>query len=191
MVFVDVALLAVLVGRLLGGKLGNLAAVHLRAKGLAFAAVALQVAAFPSGVLPWTTPLVVAKVLWLSSYVLLVSFLVLNRKLRGIPVVAAGVACNLCAVLANGGLMPVLKSALTASGGHYDLHNNSIQLGHPHLALLVDRWGAPAWVPLANVFSVGDVLIAIGVSLAIVAAMRGRRSAEPDLQAGPVTASAP
>jgi hypothetical protein len=35
-------------------------------------------------------------------------------------------------------------------------------LSTPHLPWLVDRWGAPEWVPVANLFSVGDVLIAIG-----------------------------
>jgi len=32
----------------------------------------------------------------------------------------------------------------------------------------------PAWVPMANVFSVGDVLIGAGVAVAVVAAMHGR-----------------
>ena len=35
-------------------------------------------------------------------------------------------------------------------------------LPSPHLAWLVDRWAAPAWIPWGNVFSVGDVLIAAG-----------------------------
>jgi hypothetical protein len=159
-------------GKLLGGKLSNLGAVSLSAKWLAFAAIGLQIAAFPSDVLPWSTPTGAAKVLWLASYVLLVSFLVVNRALPGVLLVAAGVACNLCAILANGGLMPVLRSALAASGGSYEVHNNSIQLGHPHLAFLVDRWAAPSWVPLANVYSVGDVLIGTGVLLTVILAMR-------------------
>jgi hypothetical protein len=42
-------------------------------------------------------------------------------------------------------------------------HNrNSAVLPSPHLAWLVDRWAAPSWVPWANVFSVGDVLIMAG-----------------------------
>ena len=61
------------------------------------------------------------------------------------------------------------------------MHNNSIQLGHPHLGALVDRWAVPSWMPLANVYSVGDVLIALGTIVVIVTAMRpkplSRRSA--------------
>ena len=56
--------------------------------------------------------------------------------------------------------MPVRGAALRAAGTDYEVHNNSIQLAKPHLAALVDRWAAPHWVPLANVYSVGDVLIA-------------------------------
>ena len=32
----------------------------------------------------------------------------------------------------------------------------------------------PTWIPVANVFSVGDVLIGVGAAIAIVAAMHGR-----------------
>ena len=32
----------------------------------------------------------------------------------------------------------------------------------------------PIWLPIANVFSVGDVLIGVGVAVAIVAGMHGR-----------------
>jgi hypothetical protein len=42
----------------------------------------------------------------------------------------------------------------------------------PVLALLTDIFAVPAWVPFANVFSVGDVLIAIGIAVAIAATMR-------------------
>jgi hypothetical protein len=39
---------------------------------------------------------------------------------------------------------------------------NSVAAPDPRLDWLVDRWAAPEWVPLANVFSVGDVVIALG-----------------------------
>jgi hypothetical protein len=42
---------------------------------------------------------------------------------------------------------------------------------HPHLSWLIDRWGAPSWVPLANVYSVGDVLLGVGALVIVSAAM--------------------
>jgi hypothetical protein len=37
---------------------------------------------------------------------------------------------------------------------------------------LTDVFAMPAWLPFANVFSVGDILIAAGVATTIVLAMR-------------------
>jgi hypothetical protein len=82
---------------------------------------------------------------------------------------------NLAAILANGGHMPALPSAMRDAGLSYTgVHNNSVAAAHPHLAWFVDRWAAPGWVPAGNVFSVGDVLIAIGVVVLIAAAMGAR-----------------
>jgi hypothetical protein len=35
---------------------------------------------------------------------------------------------------------------------------------------LVDRWAVPSWIPWGNVFSVGDVLIAVGGLVFVLAA---------------------
>ena len=172
MVFLDVAVVGLVVGRLLGGRVRALADTKIVATWLVFIAIGLQMIAFPWSFLPWTTPSTVARAIWLVSFALLVVMLVLNRALRGAMVVAAGLVCNLVAVVANHGLMPVLPQALRTAGDHYHVHNNSIQVVQPHLGFLVDRWSAPDWLPLANVFSVGDVLIAIGTIVAIAAAMR-------------------
>ena len=180
MVFLDVAVLGLVVGLLVGGRFANLGNTTIRHRWLAFVAVGLQVLAFPSEVLPWSTPTPVAKVLWLVSYTLLIALLVANRSLAGAPIIGAGLLCNLVAILANGGLMPVRRSALAAAGRSYHVHNNSIELGHPQLAFLIDRWAAPHWLPLANVYSVGDLVIGLGTLVAIVAAMR-REPAAPEL----------
>lgn len=174
MVFLDVALLALVAGKLLGGRLGGLAELSIRGKWLAFTAIGLQLIAFPSGILPWSTPTAVASGLWLFSYGLLVAMLCMNAGLVGTPLIAAGLVCNVVAIVANKGLMPVHGSALRAAGTDYHVHNNSIKLAEPHLSALVDRWAAPPWVPLANVYSIGDVLIGIGTFVVIVAAMRMR-----------------
>ena len=53
--------LALVLGKLLGGRLSALADTPIRGKGLAFAAIGLQLVAFPSGLLPWSTPSAVAQ----------------------------------------------------------------------------------------------------------------------------------
>ena len=172
MVFLNVALLGLVVGKLLGGRLSRLADTPIAGKGLVFAAIGLQLIAFPLTFLPWTTPSELAQAIWLVSFALLIAMLVMNRGLPGVAIIAAGLTCNVVAVVANHGLMPVRAGALEAAGTHYHVNNNSIQLGDPNLGLLIDRWAVPSWVPLGNVFSVGDVLIAIGTVIAIAAAMR-------------------
>jgi len=171
-VFLDFAVLGVLVGLALDGKLSALASVRIRRLPLAYAALALQVVAFPSERLPWSTPTSIARVLWLVSYLLQIALILSNVNLRGIELVGLGLACNLLAILANGGLMPVEPHALRAAGLAYRIHNNSISRAKPHLSWLVDRWAAPHALPLGNVFSVGDVLIALGLVVTIVVAMQ-------------------
>ena len=56
MVFLNFAALGVLCGLLLGGSFAALGAMPVRRLWLAYAAIVLQVAAFPSGVFPWSTP---------------------------------------------------------------------------------------------------------------------------------------
>jgi hypothetical protein len=158
-------LLGLAVAPLLGGRLSNLDRLRLKATSLLYLALALQLVAFPLHSGWWETPDSIAIPLWLASYGCLIIATLRNVKLPGVPVIGAGMAANLAAILANRGHMPALPGALRAAGLHYHTHYNSALDATPHLALLVDRFGAPAWVPLANVYSVGDILIAAGTIL--------------------------
>ena len=100
--------------------------------------------------------------LWLVSYGLFALGDACNLRVAGVPLVAAGMVSNVAAILSNGGHMPALPAALRAAGLHFEQSRNSTAVSAPHLSALVDRWAAPDWVPLANVYSVGDVLIAVG-----------------------------
>ena len=172
-------LLAVGLGLVLGGRLGALAELPLRAPWLFLGALALQVVAFPFAVLPWTTNETAASVLWIASYGLLLVAAVLNRRIVGVPVVTVGMLLNLVAILANQGTMPVHYSAMHEAGRTDVLQANSTAMADPSLPWLVDRWAAPEWIPLANVFSVGDVVIAVGAFVLVLAAMGVRPRPHP------------
>ncbi|HZS24520.1 MAG TPA: DUF5317 family protein [Gaiellaceae bacterium] len=150
------------VAPLLGGRWSGLAGIRLRLVGVFYVAIALQVIAFPFHFLPWHTSDRVGVVLWLCSYGLFVVGCAANARVPGVPFVAVGMVSNLLAITTNGGHMPALPSALRGAGLHFTQSRNSAVLPTPHLAWLIDRWAAPAWVPWANVFSVGDVLISLG-----------------------------
>jgi len=175
MFLLPVVVLGVLAGFLLGGRLGRLADVRLRAPWLFYLAIALQLLAFPSLVMPWHAAEGIATALSVGSYACLVTVFLLNVRLRGLAIAGGGMLLNLAAILTNGGHMPALPSAMRDAGLTFGgIHNNSVADASPNLAWFVDRWAAPSWVPFGNVFSAGDVLIAIGVVVTIAAAMGGR-----------------
>jgi Family of unknown function (DUF5317) len=155
-------LLGLALAPLLGGRWTRLGDIRLRSVGLFSVAIALQIVAFPVSALPWRTPDRAAVLLWLLSYGFFALGAARNLRIAGVPLVAAGMLSNVAAILANGGHMPALPAALRAAGLHFQQSRNSTALSAPHLSWLVDRWAAPHWVPLANVFSVGDVLIMVG-----------------------------
>lgn len=174
MVLLDFVFAGLIIGIVLGGSARGLANLRVRFLWLAYVGIALQVAAFPSGVLPWSMPELAAKALWLGSYVALGGLILANIRIPGLALIGVGQTCNLVAILANHGLMPVTRGALDSAGLSYHMHNNSLSVVHPHLALLVDRWAVPSWLPMGNVYSVGDIAIGIGVLVTIVIAMRPR-----------------
>jgi len=167
----------------LGGSLRALGELRLRSLWLFYLAIGLQVVAFPFGPLPWTTSPGVASALWLVSYGLLVAAAVRNLRVPGVAIVGAGMLMNVAAIVANGGRMPVLPDAMRAAGHEYAIQHNSEAVADPRLSWLVDRWAAPEWVPLANVYSAGDVVIALGglafalVATGAVARVAGRTGA--------------
>lgn len=175
MVLLDFVVLGAVAGLCLGGRLSAIGRVRIRSIVLLYAALALQVVAYPFGMIPWRTGDGLARVLWLVSYGLLFGAAVRNFSIRGIPLVACGMASNVVAILANGGHMPALPTAIANANGDFQhVHANSISKLDPHLPWLVDRWAVPSWLPFGNVFSLGDVLIAVGGFVFVVAAMKPR-----------------
>jgi hypothetical protein len=166
--------IGVLVSLAFGGRLRALTQMRLRWIGLVYLALAFQIAAFPGRSLPWSTPNGVAVGLWIASDTILIAVMARNIRLRGVALVAVGLLLNLAAIVANGGHMPVLPSALRAAGLHYQVSMNSEVMSHPALPWLVDRWAAPHWIPLSNVFSAGDVVIAVGGFVLALSVMHAR-----------------
>jgi Family of unknown function (DUF5317) len=162
-------------GLLVGGHLDGLLHLQFRWAALAVAGLLVQVVLF--------TPLGdglagdFAPAIYVASTAAVFVALVRNIRLPGLAIAALGAASNLVAIGANGGAMPADPGALALAGfGGPGEHTNSVVLAEPALRPLTDIYALPAWVPLANVFSVGDVLIGVGVALAIAVAMRSRGS---------------
>jgi uncharacterized protein DUF5317 len=160
MLLVITAILLVVSVPMLGGQLGRLADVRLRATWAVFLSAAIQVliTAVARG---GSHGVHVA--LHFVSYGFAAWFLIANRSLVGMPLVALGTGLNVLAISLNGGTMPASTTALRISGidtsGGFD---NSGAVPHPHLAFLGDVIPVPGPWPIGNVLSVGDLIIFIG-----------------------------
>lgn len=161
----------IVLGALLGGRVGGLGELDFRWAPLALAGLLVQIVLF--------TPLgdqlsgdLGPAIYVLSTAAVLVAVL-RNLRLAGMAIVGLGAVSNLAAIVANGGSMPADPGALAAAGiAGPGQHTNSVVLADPALRPLTDIFAVPSWLPLANVFSVGDVLIGLGIVIVIVAAMR-------------------
>jgi hypothetical protein len=168
-------LIGLAVGLLLGGRPLALAEITFRWWPLIVIGFVGQVALFSVQVTSWIgdagPPLYVATTLMVGAAVLR------NLAIPGMPLIVAGAVCNMAAILANGGFMPATPEAMAALGKSIsNVYTNSRIEPEPALPILIDRFALPTWLPMANVYSVGDVLLGVGVAVLIVVTMRrGRR----------------
>ena len=184
--FILYAIVAGLViGFLLGGRPAGLASITVRWSALIVGGMLAQVILFSAPVTerigdlgPW--------VYVLTTGVVLVAVFA-NWRIPGLAIVALGAASNFVAIIANGGYMPAGAGAMAALGRAEDTaYSNSALLAHPALEPLPDIFYIPRGIPFSNVFSVGDVLIGLGIAITIIIAMR--RPA-PDTRIRPAIAS--
>lgn len=173
--FALIIVASAIAGKIAGGRLAGLAAIHPRWWGFAFVGLAMQSAPLPD--LPGRTGEVAGAALIVGSYALLIAFVFLNSRLPGAPLLLAGLALNLTVIAVNGG-MPVSEGALLASGQPQAVAVLRAQPDAKHhlmtaedlLAPLADVIAVPP--PLAVVVSVGDLAIYAGVAWFVVSAMR-------------------
>ena len=166
--------IGIVAGVVLGGRVDRLANLQFRWPWLALGGLLVQAALFTEAGFAAAGSL--APAIYVISTAAVLVAVVRNWAMPGMVVVALGALANLAAILANGGSMPADPAALATAGLAAGGHTNSVVLDHPALQPLTDIFAVPAWVPFANVFSVGDVLIALGIGIAIVATMRAARA---------------
>lgn len=161
-----------------GGRLSRLTRAPLRLPGLLFAGVGVQVgvdllaARGPLGdasTLGWSALLV--------SQLLVVGFLLANRYLPGVLLVALGLALNAVVMAANGA-MPVDPAAIASlgiEGARVPLGKHTLMTETTRLPWLADIWPLP-W--LRSIISIGDVVLAAGLIPLVHALMTYRPPAE-------------
>ena len=150
--------------------------VEIRSGWLAVAALLAQVIVIYAG---FGDAAVLRRFIFPSTYVLLLAFVVLNRRRIGFLVIGAGMLLNFSAIVSNGGLMPI--SPASADQTHRAAELAELSLGDPvprtknvlleegdtHLRWLSDRLVWKSALPV-SVYSVGDVIIAAGLVVVLL-----------------------
>jgi hypothetical protein len=166
--------IGLLVGRAAGGRVAALAGIHIHWWGLALGGLVFQLVLF--------SPLLDERVgdagplLYVASSALVFIALLRNLGLPGLPLLAVGAALNMLVIVANGGYMPSAAAAWELLNGVARVpttdFTNSMLIGPgTTLPFLGDVFALPRPIPMANVFSVGDVLIGVGAAWCVIRSM--------------------
>jgi len=166
-----------------GRSWSKLASLSLRCSWLIPIALSLQVVAFSSQFedLGWSERF--GPPLYVFSILLLLLAVGLNLHLMGMRILGLGLLLNFLVIAANGGYMPVSPDNLERAGllhqaellrarGRFS--NSTLLADQTRLPFLADIFFIPPPLPLHNVFSLGDVFIAIGGFLLAMRAMQGK-----------------
>lgn len=182
MILLYAILAGLLIGRLRGGHLAALAHVRIAWLPVALGGLIVQLLLFSS---PVATRIGEAgPPIYVASTLVVLAALLRNLGLPGLRLLALGACLNLVAILANGGAMPsspdawlLLDGVARVPAGEY---TNSVLAGPgTAFAALGDIFVLPRPIPLANVFSIGDLLIAVGAVRFLVAGMRAPGGVRP------------
>ena len=178
-------LLAIVVGMAGGalarGRLSNLPMLKLRRVWILFVALLIQVLIFPLFSPQPLLPYAIAP-LHLASYALVLGWIAMNLRTRPMWMVGLGGVLNFLVLAVNGGYMPVSLDALARAGqastadhlAAAGVYANVIPMGaDTRLNVLGDILAMPDWVPLARVFSLGDIVIAFGIAWLVAKGMMG------------------
>jgi len=166
--------IGLLIGRAAGGRISALAEIHIRWWALALAGLAFQLLLFG--------PILADRVgdagplLYVASSALVFLAMLRNLELPGFPLLALGAALNMLVIVANGGFMPSAPGAWELLNGAAILPvttftNSTLIHAGTTLPFLGDVFALPRPIPLANVFSVGDVLIGVGAAWCVIRSM--------------------
>ena len=179
MLYVYLIIISIIIGLLRNGKLSSLSQISLKRIELIVLAFLIQ------GGLVFFGTRKVKIVLDYSSYALAFSYVVLliavwyNEKLKGMKIIALGIAFNFMVIVANGGRMPILLGSLYKAGlndialilkeGSHVTH--TLISEKTLFRFLADVIPLPSPLPDPSVISFGDFLMFCGVFSLIQNAM--------------------
>jgi hypothetical protein len=184
--FVLAVLGVALVSSLLtGGRLRYIENFHLKALPLGVGAFVVQLLIFTSrgeSLLGTLLPGI-----YVLSLLMLLAFLLVNRRVFGVPILLAGLMLNVLVIGANHGRMPADPQALVATGqgSHAEelLRNGTaanvvLMSDLTHLNFLGDYIVLPFLGDVGSAYSAGDLLALAGEAALVYGMVRADRTAQ-------------
>lgn len=169
MIFIAAIVLGLVFGVLTGGRVENLAKLRFRWPALVLVALIVRAAIL-------ITPLNAvdgAQYVYLLGLVVIVAWTIWHwRRLRGVWVVSLGGALNVLVIAANGARMPVAHESAGSLDSRGTYGQYTLMDPQTNLNFLGD------WIrlsPVAGAYSIGDVIIALGLAIVVFLAVRNPR----------------
>lgn len=191
MVLLIAIAVALVIGLATGGSLANAGGLRIRLLPVLVAALLIQVAIFTPIAGRWDITHRIGPYIHIGTLFAVLFVMFRNLHIPGMKIIIVGAALNALVITVNGGFMPSPESALERAGRlervrqeearqqgeSYVLSNSKIADDDTRLPFLGDAIAIPERVPLSNVISIGDILIAIGAITAIVRVMHRKQDA--------------
>ncbi len=175
--------LAFVAAFLRGGRLAQVRSLRLRLGWLVLLSLALQVAVVYAPPLQAGGRYQLPAILIVLSYLMLVAAVAPNLQVPGMKALGIGLLLNFVVIVANGGFMPVSPEVASQLGllppgidvelGARLARSKDILLAPDQTALWVlsDIFSTSLYLPVKTVFSLGDLVSAVGLFQVIQRAM--------------------
>ena len=177
---------ALAVSLVTGGRLRYVQNWRLKGAWLALATFAVQTVLFTR----WTEDLIgkdFVPVVYLITLAVLLVFVIINRRVLGVPILLAGLMLNILVITANGGRMPASAAVLTRAGRSEEAEQLQSQLRAANCVLMSDSTklnvlGDVIAIRLGgrvgSAYSVGDLVALAGEAVVVFGAIRVKSPVE-------------
>jgi len=169
---------------LTGGRLRNIENFHLKALLLGVGAFVVQLLIFTSRRESLLGALLPG--IYVLSLLMLLAFLLVNRKVFGVPILLVGLMLNVLVIGANHGRMPADPQALVATGQSSPAEqlvrdgtaaNVVLMSDQTHLNFLGDYIVLPFLGDMGSAYSVGDLVALVGEAALVYGMVRADETA--------------
>ncbi|MDV3428207.1 MAG: DUF5317 domain-containing protein [Bacillota bacterium] len=175
--FIEAIIFSVIIGYVLKGRLKNIDIMSIKAIYLVLAGFLIKFIIVISIRHGFLTRGVLTYILYVIQYSLLLIFVIINRKNKYILIMGIGFLLNAVPIFTNGGAMPVSIPAAQSIGLTKQVWTVGLYRaidGTTRFNFLGDI--IPFKLGIAYVFSIGDIVLAVGLFLFIVTGMKKKES---------------